>query len=448
MNIIKEKIKKNLNDWAFWTLVARLFVWLSFFIAGLYFLHVVLFPSRTFEYFFDTPSALKNTVADPRIDEQSVNKGLLDKNSPLVFNTNLVGSYSHVLISLELNKKSSIPEEFLSSIRRSYRAFLFPEEGVANFADGSLITDGESFFMISQGKIRQFSSIEQLKTRALDPKSFLFVNKDSLSVLDSDIAIETNEFPDGSFLKIDSIYYQIRDGVLFKFLSDTAFKTNANETWAQLADPDLLNKYVLSEIPIGFRDGTLVSSNESVFILSGGKRYPIDNVETFTAMGYSWDDLIAITPEELGAYEKQKLFTQDSPHPDGTVFVDKISGDYFMVSKDKKKRFISSLAAQSYLRGSSAITVDANSIEVAADCKMNESFSLFSKNFICQVPLIKLAELPGNDFEFSLISNVDNVKAKYLNITFKKVIGNENMFSSLAQIKGNIKKNYYGSQPQ
>lgn len=447
MNIYKQKLKTILNTWNFWTVATRFMIWFAFFIAGLYFLHEILFPSRTFEYFFDNPDALKNTVADPRINEQGVIKGALSSDHPFIFNTNLIGSYSHALVNLELSKKSAVPQNISVRMQKSYRAFFFPEEGVESFPDGALLTDGEKFFMVSQGQLRQFASTEQLTARKLDSQSFQSTDKNVFSLLAIGAIISNDEFPEGSFVKIDESYYQLKNGILFPFLSNAAFETNADKAWAQSVNKDLLEKYPASGTPIGFRDGTLVSSNESVFILSDGKRYPIDNVDTFTAMGYSWDDLIAITPEELGAYEKQKLFTQDSPHPDGTVFVDRASGEYYLIEKNKKHRFISPLAAQLYLRGSSAIMADTDSIETFADCKMEKTFSLFYSNFACQIPLAQLANLPGNDFAFSLQSNID-IKAKYLNVIFKKVIDSGNMLSSMAQIKLNIKKNYYGNQSQ
>lgn len=71
----------------------------------------------------------------------------------------------------------------------------------------------------------------------------------------------------------------------------------------------------------------LFSSNESVFLASQEKIWPIADVPTFESMGFIWNDVVPASSEEISFYEKQKLLTLKTPHPDGTIFSEKESGE-------------------------------------------------------------------------------------------------------------------------
>ena len=54
---------------------------------------------------------------------------------------------------------------------------------------------------------------------------------------------------------------------------------------------------------------SLLSTPNSVFLTNQDKIWPIADTITFESMGFNWNDLQNSNSEEIGGYEKQKLFT-------------------------------------------------------------------------------------------------------------------------------------------
>lgn len=445
MNQNNKLIKTLPQKWQRIAIGLRIVLFLIFISVTIYISYAILFPSRTFEFFFRTPGALKNTLVEPRNTSGAINKGNLLANETLYFNTNLVGDFSHATVYLKLEKKSNPLESGTINVRKSFRAFFFPQEEDMPFPDGTLLSVDNAYYIVSQGKLREFKNSQIMQTLGFSSQMFAEVLSESLQTTPAGEEINQAQYPEGTYFLINEDYYQLLGGTLKKFISENAFLSKADSRQAVKATEDIFEKLPLSEEYLGFRDGKLVSSNESVFILSKGKYYPIDNTLTFQAMGLSWDDVLPISAEELSAYEKQKLFTQDQPHPDGIVMTDKKTNNSFIIDNGKKRLLPNQVLANSYLRGATPVFVDSDSLTINAECKISKLFNPFNKEYQCEIPIDKIHEFAGNDYQFELLSNKD-IRLNYASATLHKVIGKDNFTSSLSEIKGRIRNTYYGTQ--
>lgn len=108
------------------------------------------------------------------------------------------------------------------------------------------------------------------------------------------------EFPNGIAVLVNGETYFIKNHKCYPFVS-----TRAKDTWKLVEYPasiESLANFPLAETSIGFRDGTLVrsiDSLDSVWIISDNRRRRIVNPDTLTALNLSVKDAILVSGKEL-----------------------------------------------------------------------------------------------------------------------------------------------------
>jgi len=359
---------------------ARFLVYLIFILFMAYAGYLLLFPSANFIFSFKNPDSLKNTVADPRKENgELIRNGQISGDEKMIFDTNLVGDFSEAEVSFTLTGKSSTIEDGSVSVRKSFRSFFYPE--------------GEAITKID---------IPQL-------------------------------------FKVNENYYQLKDNVLYVFVSEKAYLSNYDSKQASVKGEDFLKNYPLSGEFIGFRDGTLLSSDISVFVVSGNKIWPINNPITFASNGWNWNDVIAASGEEIGIYQKEKLFTLKTPQPDGTLFLDKNTDKYYLISGEQKHELASKDVIDFYSRSKPLLAEEKN-LDTKMDCNLTSSLGL-SKKYACAIPTSEMKSLSGDDFEFQAFFGND-VDVQDISVTFKKKVSLENLKSSLLILRNRALLNY------
>jgi hypothetical protein len=422
--------------------LGRMALYLCFLLAALFVTDRILFPIVPLDYSFANINSLKNTIVAPRIEQTNQpSKSQISANDVFVFNANPIGHFSSAHISFEFEKKSPILTETKVELKKSYQAFFYPLGKQMGFKDGSLLTTVEgSYYIISNGLLRKFANTDIILTFGYAKNAFQLVEASDLALNPAgpDI-LNANTFPDDTLFAIGDTYYQMKNQQLLPFISQRAFLSQYDPIQAIAKDSNFLNNFPASETAVGFANGTLASSDQSVFILSNGKSYPIVNVNTFLAMGFNWDDIIALRSEELGLYEKQKQFNADQPHPDGTLFQDIESKKYFVIENGTKRPIENSNVLKAYAK-QKAILADLSALDKKASCTLKKQ--LFSSTtYSCDIDLINFNNLLGNDYQIA--TNFENdMKIKSLNATFSTPISWTNFRSALSLLKDRLLNNY------
>lgn len=419
----------------------RYSVYVLFFLIGIFVAHRILFPSASFVFFFQTPNAAKNSILNPRSSEENLyENGDLSPEKNITFDTALVGDYSRLSTTFDLENKSPSGLDGKIEIKKSYQAFFYPEDGALGFKDGTLLREKSNYFIVSDGAIREFSSIDALEQMGFRKESFLEATPQELSIQPrgNDI-LTSSKYPSDTLFRIQDEYFQLKNGSLKRFVSERAYLTQYSPQQAIEKDVSFLDEYTLSQDYIGFADGTLLSADISVYITSGNDIYPVNNPVTFESMGYAWSDLISANSEEIGIYERQKLFTLSSPHPDGTVFYAIDSGKYYYIQNKTKKEIISANILSTY-RKSGFIEAEEKSLSSATTCDIVPQFRLLGF-FRCEADIDSIRNFKGNDYQFSLNAK-KNVKIHTLDVEFSQVLNWKNMLKSLSSLKSKITNNY------
>jgi len=187
----------------------------------------------------------------------------------------------------------------------------------------------------------------------------------------------------------------------------------------------------LSESPDTFNDGTLISYNNGIYVVSGGFVFPIDNPVTFESMGYNWNNVIPASADEFSMYQKGKLFNIKAVHPDGTIFSVAEDGQYYIIKGGLKHPLLSANTALAWMKND-PIMVSKKGLEISSRCEIKKN--IFSaRQYSCELPIENLASLTGKDYEFRQNFS-QNVAIDSLSVTFKKVVSVANFKTTLREM--------------
>ncbi len=410
------------------------------FAATLYVAYFVFFPTQTFNFSFTMLTSNKGNALNPR-DALGVpiTDGKFSVGRKDYFDASLVGSFSNIKLSFTPKNNSLSPENSHIDLRKSYRAFLYPEGQSIGFKDGTLLKNNNTFYVISDGKLRKFGSPAIITALGFPEDAFISASDVDLryNPLGEEIT-DTKNYPADSLFKINEAYYLLdATGMLEKFISTGAFHSQYAENLAISKPADFLKNYPLAENPIGFADGSIISYGSSAYIVSKNKIYPIGDPDIFTNQGYNWNDVITISGDEFSLYAKEKLFTLTSIHPDGTIFFTPDSNKWYQIENGGKHELPTDTIAHSWLK-KNPITVLGKSLEVLGGCDLKKE--LFG-NYSCLIPLDDTQDSAGKYYEFTFAPK-NNLKIDNLNLLYEKNMTMQNLKLAVRSMILRIKAHY------
>lgn len=366
--------------------VSRYMLFMLFISSGILFAYRTLFPSQSFLFSFTNPDTAKNTLEDPTAtDGASLRKGRLAPGQILRTYAGTVGSFSSARIRLALEKDSRIPSDgnFRVIVRKSYRSFFFP--------------DGEP--LRTAPKERGFS--------------------------------------------VNGVPYLFSTDTLYPFVSDRAAVSRFPKEKILVANDDLLAIFPPQESGAGFREGSLLSDAQGVYVIGGdGKAHPIGSTEIFESLGFHWNDVIPVDEEELGFHKRGKIFLFDASQPDGTVFHDTEKNAYFVIENGTRRAIENREYLDSLLTTTTPIDASSSSLTVSASCVLERTaFSFINPTYTCDIPLDALASFPGGSFAVDLESGQD-AHAASLSTTFLTKPDHGNLSLFIRQIRDRFSAAY------
>lgn len=219
-------------------------------------------------------------------------------------------------------------------------------------------------------------------------------------------------------------------------------KIYVRKTYKAFADPtgSFLNDFPTTADSGGsdFSNGTLLSFGNSIFAVVDGRVLPFDNPFTFLSLGYSWDSVIPVTSDEIGSYQRDKLFTINRPHPNGTIFLTRDSQKYFLIKNGQKLEIPDPKILGP--KSPAPIAVDEKSLDFNLYCELSKNLWPL-RTYSCSVPIESLAKFLGNDYQFQ-VANVDPKTIRQVNLIFSRSLSWSNIRDTLSDIKHKALVNY------
>lgn len=423
--------------------LSRIVVYLFFFLGIIYFFYLIIFPSQNFIFLFKNPDSSNNNITDPRNENGDFpEEGKIKADSKLIFDANTAGNFSRAKFEINLANESPQMEKIEVLVRKSYKAFFYPLGEPLGFKEGSLIKNNNNYYIASKGKIRRFFSEQIAQDMGYDIKSFKEAGDGEIqqSEKGNEIAL-AYEYPQGTLFKIAGNFYQLINNELIEFASDRAFQSQYDSDQAIEKNEEFLKTQSVGNNLLGFSDGSLLSFDEAVFLISGNKVFPFADPQTFESAGYLWENVIPATRDEMSIYEKSGIFYVHDPHPDGTVFFARDTGKYYYIQDSKKSEIKGTGILNSYKFSNPIETSEGSSTEISR-CSDRKAF-LFFKVSGCEFSLANLQKIPGNNYQFEVRVDKD-IQVESLNAVFKKTISWNNTVMSLGNIKNKLINDYYG----
>ncbi|MEI6650103.1 MAG: hypothetical protein WCL23_01565 [Candidatus Moraniibacteriota bacterium] len=338
--------------------------------------YALLFPFQNFSFNFSNPDTAKNTLEDPvGPDLTSLKKGRVKAGETLRTYAGTTASFSSVRVDLALEKDSPLPDMITVSLRRSFRSFFLPA-----------------------GK-----------------------------PLDS--------APDQRVLAVDGSPYLFSQQSLSPFISDTAALSWAPKEKVLPGKNDILTIFPPQDTLVGFRHGTLVSDAQGVYAIGGDdKAHPIGNTTVFESLGFHWNDVRPVSEEELGLHKRGKIILFDAAQPDGTVFLDRATKQYYVIDSGTKAPIVNKDRLDTLLGVTTPIEATSDTFRRPVKCVLNKNILPFGRTYSCDIPIESLRNLPGGSFELSLDS-VRDLHLADLSLSFHTSPDWQNFSLFLTQLK-------------
>jgi len=422
--------------------IARLFLWTLFIIgtgAGAY---IFFFPTQPFSFSFQNPNSKSNSVLFVENSQKELPKnGKITKGDVLSFDTFSPQSFSQISARITLSKRSSVPAEIPIEVKKSYKAFSYPRsQKIVGFKDGTLIENKGLLFIVSEGKLRNIPDQKIMAALGYNSNQFTRVEDNEISANPlSDEISDPKNYPNGTTFQINNDFYELRNGKLQEYISEKAFRANRDKKYTIQKDNSFFEKYPISNERLGFPSGALLSFNNAVYIVSDDLVMPFDNEITFLSMGFSWDDVILASEEEIRLYKKSHLFSISDPHPSGTIFVTDETGAYFLVADGTLREIKGKNILDSY-RIKSPVLVSEKGLIEKSDCILTKTLWP-PRTFTCALDIKNLDALNGNDFQFKSAIPED-IDIDSIAVTFSTKIDWFNLRDTLSNIKHKIQLNY------
>jgi hypothetical protein len=347
-------------------------------LAGIALAYTFLFPTVTTSFDFRNPKSSRNQIFDPRSEAASPRtNGKLETGGVLIADTSPLGNFSHLTVSLDLEKQSETPNQIEVSVRKGYRAFFYP--------------------------------------------------------IGTDIA----DFPTADLYRIEDVYYALRDGILHPYVSPAAYLSHYPATAARDESITWRDSFSIASDFIGFRIGTLLSFADGVYVVTSESEIrPIGSAEIFLALGYRFEDVLPVNEEDLGIYKRGRILVMGAPHPDGSLFVDQDTGTLFLIEGEMRHPVKPGAYHDFLLANTHPITASESSSRRSTQCTATSG--LLPRALDCVTELGTLDGVIGSDYEVTLSDNDVAIDIANLTLAFETRLSSDNLTTLLAKVKQRI----------
>jgi hypothetical protein len=228
----------------------------------------------------------------------------------------------------------------------------------------------------------------------------------------------------------DNGYYIVKGEIIYPLISKNAFNSYLFKNNTAGVEGQMFDDIKKADTYIGFANATLISSKDSIYVIDGDTKHPIQDERAFEAMGYNYDNVISSNSEERSLHKKAKLYTVKSSHPFGTIFYAKDSKRTYIYDNNMLNKIQTTKIAKQH-----AIITEELSRTTIASCTLKKH--LFSNAYSCTVSLDKIRDFAGNTYQF-ILKDAPSTDIKTTKIKLFTTISNKSLQQRTEAIKRKI----------
>ena len=151
-------------------------------------------------------------------------------------------------------------------------------------------------YLLVDDTLRGFVSREAMRSVGLNPEDALDVSFEDIAAYEEGTPITSDTvYPQGALLQDTATggVFFVENGSKAPIMSREIMNTKFTNLSVQPAEAGELDAYP-TVAPVTFPDGTLISpeGKSDIYVVSGGKRLPIPNGDTFLSFGWKWEQVV------------------------------------------------------------------------------------------------------------------------------------------------------------
>lgn len=184
---------------------------------------------------------------------------------------------------------------------------LYAEGRAINFPNFSLLRDEDAriYLLVNDG-LREIDSMETFYAIGFKEDEIVDILNTDLAGFDQlDSITSASVYPQGNLLELETngAMYYIENGKRHQIFDDAVLRAHFPNRVPEKALPVAVEQY--SEgAPLLFPDGYIVKGESpDVFVISEGKKRPIESESVFLSYGWSWEDIVVTTDKILSKHE-------------------------------------------------------------------------------------------------------------------------------------------------
>lgn len=221
-------------------------------------------------------------------------------------------------------KRAIISNSILISRFNPKKIITVSQDDINSYEDGVPIkylnfsileTPDGNLYMLVDGQKRQFENRELFDKIGFKEDEIIKVTQEDIALYAKAPNItKYTIYPSGKLLqnKADKALYYVISGIKKPVINQEILKFNFSGMTVQQTDNKELDKY-RSGNPVTLPEGELIKTKteNTVYVISNGKRLPIFNSKIFQKMNYSWNNITVVSQETLNIHPLGQTITGD-----------------------------------------------------------------------------------------------------------------------------------------
>jgi len=150
------------------------------------------------------------------------------------------------------------------------------------------------------------------------------------------------KWPDGSLLQDEdsTAKYYIENGTKRKIVSNSVFLSRFDPKKVIMVSPADLDYYDDGPSIEYLNFSLLQNPAKEIYMIIDDTKRKIENEELLKQIGFTEDDIIGVSNDELEMYRTESNITKNTIYPTGKLLQDKTTGDVYYIISGKKKLVI------------------------------------------------------------------------------------------------------------
>jgi len=194
----------------------------------------------------------------------------------------------------------------------------YPVGPEISFANYSLLQTPSQTYLLDYDTLRPFASAEVVGKLGYNPQEVIEVAEADITNYPKGAVITAEtKAPQGLIFKITDrgSYYLLKDNKLYPIIDKKVVEVNYKSLVIETRKLTDLYAYEVADLPLGFKDGTLLktASSPKIYVIEKDRKRPIADEDTFVAMGYKKSNVITVDDmTALSILEGSPLFLNAS----------------------------------------------------------------------------------------------------------------------------------------